>query len=71
MSDDAPGRKRGVRTLSCELFQLTDGGRLAVDVVQDQVLFGPVLERLDDADRQRRVCPWHGFVGEGIVFGCH
>ena len=39
------GTKGGdVRTVSYELFQLTDGGRLTVDVAQDQVLLGPVLE---------------------------
>ena len=63
--------RSGVHTLSRELFQLTDGGRLAVDVVQDQVLLGPVLEGLDDSDRERRVCPRDGLVHQRVVFARH
>lgn len=58
------GVRIGGQTLDGRLFELGDGGRSEIDMVEDKTALSPVFEGLYDADSESRVVVRLGFVCE-------
>lgn len=60
--------KRSRCTLSNILFQATDGRCFEIELVEDEIAFRAVFERLDHTDGDRGLCPWDCFVGQRVGY---